>query len=560
MTLRGWRQIWERRRAGSARETMSARIRGSSTSMSCWSRYFSRGNDFNQVGHSIQQTEDGGYIVAGYTTRLSTKVSDAYIIKTDKTGQEQWSHAFSGKGTGTVGVSVRQTVDWGYIVCGHRYPARRETDLNYDGSTIFLTKLARTGVEKWTRTFKGPSINLCHAARQTKDGGYIITGSCGVERFKDSLLLIKTDAAGHERWRRIFTGRGTAQGLSVEQTTDGGYIVVGRTSPSTLDSRVYLIKTDDEGRESWSRVFGYNNENAGHSVQQTQDGGYIMTGFTSTFGGESDIYLAKTDEDGQEQWNTTFGWGNNNVGHAVRQSRDGGYIVAGSAGGLSSGVTRMYLVKTDEAGRSEWSRTFEGKGEAVGRDVQQTDDNGYVVVGFTIPYWEKDATDIYVVKADAEGVGGPRDSGASARHVFGGGSIDSRPGAFVTNPRSSGKATFVFVSAYKRGDSLPSGQTHFLLPSANLEFRSDSYTWLTVTGGTAQYSGTGFLNGEKGYCFITTAFAGRAHGGNDVDRYRMKIWRPGGDIVYDNVPGASDDIETGKLQALTGGSVIIPTA
>jgi VCBS repeat-containing protein len=146
----------------------------------------------------------------------------------------------------------------------------------------------------------------------------------------------------------------------------------------------------------------------------------------------------------------------------------------------------------------------------------------------------------------------------SAGFVTGGGWINSPAGAYRPDPSLIGRANFGFVSKYKKGASLPEGQTEFQFHAGSLNFHSETYQWLVVSGPRAQYKGTGKVNGTSGYGFLVTATDGQQTGGGGTDRFRIKIWRlSDGSVVYDNSYGASDDIDAANPQMISGGSIVI---
>jgi len=146
----------------------------------------------------------------------------------------------------------------------------------------------------------------------------------------------------------------------------------------------------------------------------------------------------------------------------------------------------------------------------------------------------------------------------TAGFVTGGGWVQSAPGSYVADPALAGKASFGFVSRYKRGQSVPTGETQFQFEVANFRFQSVAYQWLVISGARAQYKGVGTVNGAGSYGFLLTATDGQVTGGGGVDRFRIKVWQvTSGAVVYDNVLGTTDTLTGANPQALGGGSVVI---
>ncbi|MDP7109456.1 MAG: hypothetical protein QF912_00525 [Dehalococcoidales bacterium] len=370
--------------------------------------YQTFGGEEDDRAYSVQQTTDGGYVIAGDTNSFGTGDYDVYLVKTDEEGvvnnltpedvKAPLTKNFGGAGY-DVALSVQQTADGGYIIAG------RTESFGAGNNDAYLVKIDGEGNEEWYRTFGGEAYDAAYAVQQTADGGYIIAGR--TESFGAGgwdAYLVKIDGEGNEEWYQTFGGEGRDAAWTVQQTTDGGYIITGFTmSFGAGSSDVYLVKTDGEGNEEWYQTFGDEAYDAAYAGQQTADGGYIIAGVTTSFGaGNSDVYLVKTDGEGNEEWYRTFGGEANDIAYAVQQTADGGYIIAGDTESFGAGDWDVYLVKTDGEGNEEWYRTFGGEETDEARSVQQTADGGYIIAGLTTSYGAGNY-DVYLVKTDEEG-------------------------------------------------------------------------------------------------------------------------------------------------------------
>lgn len=209
-----------------------------------------------------------------------------------------------------------------------------------------------------------------------------------------------------EEWNKTYGGPYGDGAWSLQGTRDGGYVIVGHTSSLGQSSDLWLVKVDSTGKEQWDKTFGGSGEDVGYSVSQTRDGGYVVAGTTKSFGmGSEYLWLLRTDSNGTRLWDRTFGGFVSSSGDgawSVNESRDGGYIITGYTRSLGAGAKDLWLVKTDSLGKKVWDRTYGGSKDDVGMSVVQTRDGGYAVTGRTASYGSgKD--DIWLVKTGSDG-------------------------------------------------------------------------------------------------------------------------------------------------------------
>lgn len=302
--------------------------------------------------------------------------------------------------------SIQQTSDGGYIVVGHKIVGN--TEFGEDNYDIWVLKLNSSGSYIWAKTFGGDEYDEAHSVKQTPDGGYIIAGDTASYGAKGlDFIVLKLDVSGNQLWSKTFKHEpGDCNEnipYSIQNTSDGGYIVTGDTQTGCESSFLGVLKLDKAGNQTWMKTFGEGYDGA-REIQQTSDGGYVVAGFThcDDFDCGSELFVLKLDSQGNHLWSKSFGGHNNDLANSVRQTLDGGYIVAGETYSFGEGDKDFWIMKFDAIGNQKWDRTFGGAYMDGAESILQTTDGGYIVAGYTMSYGAGDA-DSWILRLSDSG-------------------------------------------------------------------------------------------------------------------------------------------------------------
>jgi hypothetical protein len=300
-------------------------------------------------------------------------------------------------------MSVAKTSDGGYAIAGYT----NSSFASGGGYDAYLIKTDSYGNVTWGKTYGGSGGDYGESVIQTSDGGFAIAGytnSFGAGGL--DVYLVKTDLSGNLMWNRTYGYAGTDVASSVVQTSDGGYVIAGYTSSfGQGGDDVYLVKTNASGNVMWDWAYGGSGYDIGASVIQSSDGGFAIVGYTnSSFssGGGYDVYLVKTNSTGNFMWSKTYGYSGTDIGFSVIQTSDGGFAIAGYTSSFGNGGYDFYLVKTDVSGTMIWAWAYGGTGNDIGEWVVQTSDAGYAIVGHTASFGAG-GDDVYLVKTNSTG-------------------------------------------------------------------------------------------------------------------------------------------------------------
>jgi hypothetical protein len=337
-------------------------------------------------------TRDGGYIIAGVVYPAGPGDADIYIIKTDSSGDIEWSRTF-GLPADDAAYSIQQTTDGGYIVGCNTYTSLGNND-------FLLVKIDSAGNLMWQKKYdNGAEGDNLEYAIQTSDGGYIMIGSTThvLPCCRDDMYVIKTDSLGNVLWNKTYHGPDNYEfGMCIQQTTDGGFVFTGSkdTGAGTGPFLTWLIKTDSVGNKLWERAYGYGR---GNSIRQTMDGGYVIAGYSDV--GYDNAMLIKTDSSGFPEWEKVFlsPTLSKDQAFSVVQTGDSGFAVTGYM------FNTMFLIRTNKYGDSLWTRFNLGLGAAVGYDIHLAADGGFAVFGETIDTVTYDRS-AFLIKTDSNGL------------------------------------------------------------------------------------------------------------------------------------------------------------
>jgi hypothetical protein len=400
---------------------------------------------------SIRQTRDGGYILGGYSdsgfsgdkTGNARGLNDYWVVKLDTAGKIQWQNSIGGTGDDFLN-SIWQTSDGGYILGGYSSsPAsgdKTENTLGMYTSTqggiggtartdYWVVKLDTAGNIQWQKTIGGKGDNQLNSIQQTSDGGYILGGSSNVAQYDDKsektlgyydYLVVKLDADGNIQWRKLIGETNFDYLRYIQQTSDGGYILGGYSSSYNAGKKTeflnyelddyWVVKLDAAGNIEWQKAIGGKFDDNLMSVQQTSDGGYILGGYSnSPISGDKteksfrlyDYWVVKLSASGNIEWQNTIGGGGNDNLMFAQETSDGGYILGGySNSGISGdktektyGVNDYWVVKLDHSGNIQWQKTIGGMDDDYLNSMRQTSDGGYILGGSSESYGSGNKTE-----------------------------------------------------------------------------------------------------------------------------------------------------------------------
>jgi hypothetical protein len=355
----------------------------------------------NESAYSILQTDDNGYILCGETSSFGLGLSDIYVVKIDEYGNIEWTKTYGGPDQES-GNCINKTNDGGFIICGVTAPFLSASSIAY------LLKINSVGDTLWTRSYMGNSFSIASQVIQTDDNGYMICGSTQSGYLMESdVFIFKVNELGELIWSKTYGGDDYDRAISLAKTNDGGFIFCGATKSfvniNNGGNDIYIIKTDANGDSIWTKVYGGSFYDVGYTILRKEDDSYYVGGITSSTEHGKEYILLNLNSAGDTIWTKTFGDDDNNYCRNIALTNDNCIVGCGWSINFPSSDYKLDLFKCDIYGNLLWIKQYGGIIHDQGFASFQTNDNGFVIAGRTDSFGAG-MNDMYLIKTDADGI------------------------------------------------------------------------------------------------------------------------------------------------------------
>jgi hypothetical protein len=336
------------------------------------------GGDGHESVYSIQKLPTG-YVLAGYTSSYGAGNGDFWLIRTDLNGDSLWTRTY-GDHDAQLGKHVIVSSDGDFVMTG-RHEKSGLPRLN-----VWLVKPDANGNSPLYNSYGETYDEFGECIVEADDGGFAIAGYVDHSSVGTSydVLLVRTNAGADSLWIRSYGGTGNDEAYHVDVTNDGGFVVAGWTGSFGAGHQdVWLIRTDANGDTLWTRTYGGTRYDYGYCVRATDDGGFVVAGKTFSYGaGDYDMYLVKTNADGDVEWTGTYGGTKEEVAWDVRVVNNG-YVLVGTTETLDGLDTNVFVVRTNLLGDTLWTKSIVAPGYQEGNSIVACDDGGYAIAAIT---------------------------------------------------------------------------------------------------------------------------------------------------------------------------------
>lgn len=358
------------------------------------------GNMDEDIGQSIIQTSDLGYLISGTNTNFYFGIPDIYIIKTNINGDTIWTKTIGEPDKYDFATSCIETTDGEYIVCGY-------SEDTIDTFNTRVIKLDADGNLIWDYNTYEENDNYLMEVKQADTSsiitvGYIMTFSKNQKGYFEHPIIQKISLSGDLIWRKVYTADiNLDYAKGIEKTTDGGFIVFGSYNLDGPNHAPYLMKINEEGNEQWIKLYS---GAAFRDITRTPDNHFLIGGIHSEgiIPSQSDMTLLKIDSAGNTIWHNYYGSELSESCSEVKISEDNQYVLCGSTSTVGNG-SDFILKKIDTDGEEIWSETYGGSLAERAYSLVATNDGGYAICGETNSYGNG-SYDVFVVKTTGEGI------------------------------------------------------------------------------------------------------------------------------------------------------------
>jgi hypothetical protein len=412
-----------------------------------WLKTF--GGSSNEEGSSIICLKDSTYVMIGGSSSTNGELlglnkggGDVYVHKLQSNSKKIWIKTYGGT-RDDYGKSITTSNDGGYVITGYTKSSNGDfsgmNNSKYLDNDIYVIKIDTNGKIEWKKTFGGILDDRGYSITKVNDGGFVVTGYTDSPDgdFKDinkssvrDIFAIKLDENGNLLWKRTFGGSmGIDFSNQIIPTSDGGCIITGNTSSNDGDfagllkgvTDVFVIKLNQSGIIQWKKTYGGSNSDYSMSIQSHIEGGYVLTGYSDSRNGDFDtgyndydVFVLRIDDNGNKIWSTTFGGTSSDYGNSIIVSKDGNILVTGftnSYNGVFSGLTNgkidCFVTKLNNSGKILWNRVYGGDGDDYGNSIVESGDGGYTIIGRTTSddnsFINSGGSDIFVMKLNSNG-------------------------------------------------------------------------------------------------------------------------------------------------------------
>lgn len=379
------------------------------------------GGSKNEAANSVVNTLDGGYAVLGYTQSTDGNISnnptenyDYWVLKFDANDELQWNKTYGGS-LDDRGNDIIQTQDGGYVIVGYSKSADEDVTANAGAHDLWIVKLTATGSISWEKSLGYIGTDKAQSVIQTSDDGYFVVGlldvtasggegnSRATQHAGGDYWGIKLDASGNTEWTKYFGGNNSELPYDTIQTADSGYIIIGTSDSTDVDITnnkgqydFWIVKINATGSLVWEKSFGGTGIDEAYSVVEADGNNLMILGKTfsddvdvSQNKGQADAWLIKIDSEGNLLWEKTYGGSSFDSGHAITNSQDGGYIITGSSRSqdddlsVNNGQNDVFVLKISANGDVQRGYSLGGSNADFSYGIVEKSNNEIILVGET---------------------------------------------------------------------------------------------------------------------------------------------------------------------------------